>query len=285
MGMSRSYPEGVTSWIDIEHQDLDSARTFYGELFGWTFEDASQSGHPCRYLVAQLDRQDFAGLAGPNERDSTLPNPAAWNTYVAVDDVDKTVARIAAAGGHVVHGPADASEHGQFAACTDPYGVPFRIWQAGRRPGVQVANAPGAWNFSDLHASDPSRSAAFYGAVFGWVFDDLGFATMIRRPGYGDHLAATSDPEIHTRQANVTAPPGFADAIGWVASAEPDEPPHSHVTFTVADRDATVAEVEHLGGAVLGCTDSDWTRDALVRDPWGGIFTASQFAPPTGRDW
>ena len=40
----------------------------------------------------------------------------------------------------------------------------------------------------------------------------MGFATMIQVPGYGDHLAATVDPDIHERQA--TAPPGFADVIG-----------------------------------------------------------------------
>jgi hypothetical protein len=32
---------------------------------------------------------------------------------------------------------------------------------------------------------------------------------------------------------------------------------------------------------VLGRTNSDWTRDALIRDPQGGVFTASQFTPPT----
>jgi len=35
-----------------------------------------------------------------------------------------------------------------------------------------------------------------------------------------------------------------------------------------------------LEGAVLSRTDSDWTRDALIRDPQGGVFTASQFTPP-----
>jgi hypothetical protein len=51
------------------------------------------------------------------------------------------------------------------------------------------------------------------------------------------------------------------------------------VSFTVADRDATAALVEHLGGTVLARNDSDWTRDALVSDPQGAAFTVSQFAP------
>ncbi len=104
---------------------------------------------------------------------------------------------------------------------------------------------------------------------------------MIRQPGYGDHLEATIDPWVRTRQAGIVAPPGFEDAIGWLAPVGSDEQPNWHVTFTVADRDATATAAERLGGTVLGSTDSDWTRDALIRDPQGGVFTASQFTPPT----
>ena len=38
MDETRTYPEGVPSWIDIEQPDLDAAQAFYGGLFGWTFE-------------------------------------------------------------------------------------------------------------------------------------------------------------------------------------------------------------------------------------------------------
>jgi predicted enzyme related to lactoylglutathione lyase len=99
---------------------------------------------------------------------------------------------------------------------------------------------------------------------------------MIRVPGYGDHLAATVDPGIHERQSGV-APTGFADAIGWVAPVAPGETPGWHVTFTVADRDATADRVTELGGTVLRTDESDWTHTALVRDPQGAVFTASQF--------
>ena len=52
------------------------------------------------------------------------------------------------------------------------------------------------------------------------------------------------------------------------------------MSFTVGDRDDAAAAVERLGGTVLATTDTDWTREALVRDPQGGVFTASQFIPP-----
>ncbi len=124
---------------------------------------------------------------------------------------------------------------------------------------------------------------AFYGPLFGWVTADLGpgAGRMIRVPGYGDHLAATVDPGIHERQAS--APPGFADAIGWVVQVPAGEPARWHVTFTVADRDASVALAERLGATVVSSADDVWTRNALLRDPQGAEFTVSQFTPP--GDW
>jgi hypothetical protein len=80
------------------------------------------------------------------------------------------------------------------ASCVDPEEIPFRLWQSIGRQGVQVANTPGAWNFSDLYTTEPSASKAFYGGLLGWIFEDVGYATMIRQPGYGDHLAGTRTP-------------------------------------------------------------------------------------------
>ena len=230
------------------------------------------------YVVARLDGRETAGLG--EARDGGTPRGApTWNTYVAATDADAICRRIVESGGQVISAPVDADGAGRAARAVDPAGASFRIWQAGTRPGVQAVNTPGAWNFADLHTSDAAEPQ-FYIAVFGWEFADLGFGTLIRSPGYGDHLAATVDPDIRERQASDITPPGFEDAIGWLAPAHDDEPSHWHVTFTVADRDDSAATAERLGGTVIASTDSDWTLDALIRDPQGGTFTASQFTPP-----
>jgi hypothetical protein len=290
----RTYPDGVPSWIDTDQADVEAAKHFYGGLFGWSFTDMLPAGTPVRYVIATLDGQDVAALSGPADptrhavpgeggaapgEGGAVParTRAVWNTYVAVGDAEATANRLTAAGGRLLQPPADAGDAGRWAVCADPAGVEFRLWQAGQRPGAQAVNVPGSWNFSDLHAADPGQSAAFYTEVFGWAFDDLGFATMIRRPGYGDHLEATTDPDIRVRQAG--APAGFEDAIGWLAPAGAGETPHWHVTFSVADRDQAATEAERLGGAVLARDDNEWTRTALVRDPQGAQVTLSQYDP------
>lgn len=94
----------------------------------------------------------------------------------------------------------------------------------------------------------------------------------------GDHLEATVDPDIRARQSGVVAPPGFEDAIAH----RPGQPSRWHVSFAVADRDQTTADAERLGAHVLAQDDTEWTRTALIRDPQGAEFTASQFTPPSG---
>lgn len=279
MAEPRSYPHGVTCWVDTEQPDLDAASHFYAGLFGWELADATPPDAPGIYLIATLDGHDV-GAIGRAAGDGT----ASWNTYVAVDDADATAAAVTAAGGTVVSGPEDAGPGGRTAACVDPAGAGFRLWQARRRLGAQLVNSPGAWNFSDLHTADCGAAMAFYTPVFGWVAAELaqGAGTMLQVPGYGDHLAATIDPDIRTRQAS--APPGFADVIGGLVTTGAAEPARWHVTFTVADRDDSAATAERLGAAVVASSDGLWTRTARLRDPQGAELTVSQFSPPDG-DW
>ena len=279
MAGPRTYPHGVTCWIDTEQPDPAEAARFYAGLFGWTLTDAVPPDAPGTYLVATLGGQDVAAI-GPA---TSSTGGATWHTYVDVDDADATAGAVTRLGGTVDAGPEDAGPGGRAATCTDPLGAEFRLWQARRRLGAQLANAPGAWNFSDLHTPDRDAAMAFYGPLFGWLAVDMeqGAGTMIQVPGYGDHLAATVDPGIHERQA--AAPPGFADVIGSVVVVPAGEPARWHVTFTVADRDESAATAERLGATVLTSSDDLWTRNALVRDPQGAQFTIAQFTPPDGE--
>ena len=278
----RTYPHGVPCWVDTDQPDPEAARRFYGELFGWTFRDALPADAPGSYWIAMLDGRDVAAVApGSN-------GAAAWNTYIAVDDADASATSVATHGGTIVSEPEDAGPGRRAAKCVDPTGASFRLWQARDRAGAQLVNAPGTWNFSDLHTDDRQRARAFYAAVFGWEADELDLgdgavAIMWRRPGYGDHLEATVDPDIRTRQSDIAAPPGFEDAIAWLVPLERNaSPAHWHVTFTVDDRDESVAAAERLGASVVSSADSAWTRSAEVRDPQGAELTLSQFMPPTG---
>ena len=105
---------------------MDGARHFYATMFGWTFSDAVPADAPGTYLIASLDDADVAAIGPPRGE-----APVEWNTYVAVDDADAAAASVRAAGGGVTlarrRGPG-----GRLAACVDPRGARFRLWQPRR---------------------------------------------------------------------------------------------------------------------------------------------------------
>lgn len=272
----RTYPQGVPSWIDARHPDPDAAQAFYGALLGWAFEERLPPSVPGSYRIATLDGHEVGAI-------SSGDGPATWTTYIAVDDADATAARVVELGGTAA--PAEDADAGGSAGrsvrCTDPRGAEFGLWQARERLGAQHINAPGGWVFSDLRSTAPDEAIAFYERLFGWRVSDIGEgpSTMVRLPGYGDHLAATSDPLIRERQ--VGAPEGFADVIGALARTE-DGPDDWHVSFSVADRDVAAARTEELGGRLLGTWEGFWTRAAELQDPQGAVFRVTQFAPSEG---
>jgi uncharacterized protein len=274
MTETRTYPHGVPCWVDVVATDLDEAKRFYGGLFDWTFQDAVPADAPGSYLIATLGGEDVAAIQ-PAENGDEI----AWRTYIAVDDADQTAKAVAEAGGTVTLAPVDAGPGGRQAGCVDPRGAAFRLWQPRNRPGAQVVNVPGSWNFSDLQTSDPHATTTFYAPLFGWEVDDVGFATMVRRPGYGDHLEATVYPDIRAVQSEVSAPPGFEDAVAWMGVKPVDRAEFWQVSFTVADRDASAETAENLGGTIVATEDTEWTRTATVRDPQGAELVLSQFTP------
>lgn len=280
------YPPGVTSWIDCGEPDPVAAAAFYGALFGWQMEERMPEDVPGNYVMALVAGKEVAAVGSlPPD----VPQVAAWNTYVRVESADASAEAILAAGGTLLLEPFDVFEAGRMAFAADPAGATFSIWEPKQMIGARIVNQPGTWNWSDLRTSDPEGAKAFYGAVFGWKaleFDvGPGTATMWRRPGYGDFLEASVDPEIRKRQEGGGAPPGFEDAIGWLVPLEqsttPDAGPHWHVTFAVDDADAVAARAEQLGGAVVSPpADMPWVRVAALRDPQGAVFTVSRFQPP-----
>jgi len=273
------FPAGVPAWIDIDQPDAEAARSFYGGLFDWRF-DNRMPAESSTYLVATLDGKDVAAVGTPLPGGPATP---AWNTYVAVNDADGSVAKVREAGGTVIVDALDVGDLGRMAVCADPSGAQFRLWQPGTIKGAQAVNAPGTWNFSELNARDIDGAKRFYGAVFGWEADEIDMGamagTMLRLPGYADFLEQF-DPELRKRHAEFGAPPGFSECIGWILPLQADEAPHWSVTFTVADTDAVVATARKLGAAVVvEPYDVAPVRSAVLRDPAGARFTVSAFNP------
>ena len=72
------------------------------------------------------------------------------------------------------------------------------------------------------------------------------------------------------------APDGFEDVVATILPRD-GGPARWSVTFAVDDADATAARARELGGSVLAePQNAPWVRFAVLADPAGASFTASQ---------
>ncbi|MFN2504147.1 MAG: VOC family protein [Acidimicrobiales bacterium] len=271
------YIPGVPCWVDTMQPDPEAALPFYSGLFGWEFENVMPEGAEGKYFIGRIRGGDVAAVGSIPEG---APTMAMWNTYVWVGSADETASRARDAGGGVAMEPFDLMDSGRMAVLTDPEGAAFSVWQAKNHKGAKVVNEHGSLNFNGLATRDPEGAKAFYGAVFGWKTLVLPASSMWTLPGYGDHLEEGS-PGLREQMAAMGGPEGFIDvvaALNPIAADESDMAAHWSVTFAVDDADAAAAKANDLGGEVVACPfDAPWTRMAVIKDPQGATFIASQF--------
>ncbi|MCB5275602.1 27 kDa antigen Cfp30B [Arthrobacter sp. SO5] len=237
---------GAPCWVDTWQPDPRAAKDFYGQLFGWSFDEPvpMPSGLDGDYYAARLHGQLVAGIG-----QAPPQSPTGWITHVRVDDVGES--RALRAQGRLLL-PSDPGSDDGFAVLADPAGVPFGLRQAGENDGVELANELNCWAMSSLHTSDVGRAQAFYGAMFGWEIKSL--------PDVPFSLWLRSDRVV----AVVTATDGV------------QVPPHWSVNFAVGDADAVAQHAVALGGAiVMAPADTPGFRSAVISDPQGGVVAVS----------
>ena len=116
----RTADPAPVSWFEIHTADPDRAKSFYGSVFGWSFDD-SMPGYSMDGLG---DGAPIGG--GIAHSDGAYPNDTVFN--IQVPDVPAACAAVEAAGGSVVM-PAGTTPFGlTFAYAADPDGSVFGLW-------------------------------------------------------------------------------------------------------------------------------------------------------------
>ena len=112
---------GAISWSELVTTDVGAAKKFYGELFGWTYEDMPMEGSDSVYSVFKANGEEIGGMmATPPEAQGM---PPAWGQYVTVADVDALAKKVTSMGGKVALPPKDIPEVGRFCVIQDPQGA------------------------------------------------------------------------------------------------------------------------------------------------------------------
>ncbi len=254
MSQMTTYAPGTPSWVDLGTPDLDASVGFYGGLFGWDVPESENVEQTGGYRRATKNGADVAGMMPLMQEGQ----PPAWSTYVSVEDADATAAAVKGAGGSVIAEPMDVMDLGRMAIFADPTGAVFGVWQPGTFPGAGIVNEPGAISWNELNTRDAGAAKAFYGAVFGWGFEDVEAGEM------GTYTTIM----VGERPVG-----GMLDMNSREIPAE--VPSHWQVYFAVEDTDATIEQAKEKGGNVMfGPIDIPAGRFAILTDPFGASFAA-----------
>jgi predicted enzyme related to lactoylglutathione lyase len=117
---------GALSWNELNTRDRDAAKSFYGDVFGWSFEDREYEGGT--YTIISVDGEGIGGVTDITDR-VPAEVPAHWLVYFTVEDTDATSETAKQRGGEIPAGPFDIAEVGRIAVVKDPWGAFFAVIQ------------------------------------------------------------------------------------------------------------------------------------------------------------
>lgn len=256
-------PAGRPVWLDLTTDDLEGAKAFYGELFGWEFAD--QGEHLGHYHLITKDGSLVGGLMS-SMRDQDGPTceatgPTQWSLYLHSDDVAEVLERLEGTGASLVFGPMDVPDLGRQVFLIDPAGASLGVWQPEGMAGFELPLTPGTPVWFECLSKDLDAALPFYRDVLGWDVAWLPSSSM--EPSEDGFRYVTNGAE----EAAVC---GLCDASQWLPAQASS---FWRAYFQVEDTDAAVAQVTQLGGTIQAAPeDSPYGRFVQVADPQGGVF-------------
>ncbi|MBN9084075.1 MAG: glyoxalase [Rhizobiales bacterium 62-17] len=244
---------GKFCWYELMTSDLPAARKFYGDVIGWTGQNAGQPHMD--YWLMSLGEAMAAGMMAIPENACDAGAKPGWIGYIAVDDVDAMAEKVKQKGGKIYRAPDNIPGIGRFAIVADPQGAAFALFKGeGEAPPAPPRGTPGQAGWRELYANDHVAALDFYGELFGWT--------------KADHVDM-GDMGIYQLFAKGGEP------IGGMMNKMPQMPaPYWTYYFNVEGADAAAARVKAAGGQVLmepmEVPGGDWIVNGL--DPQGAAF-------------
>ncbi|WGW12104.1 VOC family protein [Saxibacter everestensis] len=249
-----SAPPGSPCWIDLASSDLEKAKEFYSQVFGWTAVDAGEEyGHYHNFSKGD------ALVAGVMQNSPDSGYPDGWTVYLASDDANATAEAATDAGGQVALEPMQVMGLGSMAVLSDAGGAMIGIWQPGEHKGFEVVEEAGAPTWFELHTRDFAKTVPFYEQALGWKTSVTGDT---------DEFRYTVLQEGGKQYA------GIMDASKFLPEGVPA---HWSVYIGTDDIDATLRRIEESGGSiVMPAENTPYGRLATAADPTGAVFKLRQ---------
>jgi predicted enzyme related to lactoylglutathione lyase len=127
IGAALANEPNTLTWNEFMTRDYDAAKSFFTDVFGYTYTDMSSDGFS--YSTIEVDGTTVGGI-GALPADVPAEVPAHWRVYFAVDDADDAVNEAVRLGGSVLR-PAADMPYGRNADLADAQGAAFSVIKPG----------------------------------------------------------------------------------------------------------------------------------------------------------
>lgn len=250
--------QGEFAWTDLSATDLEAQTVFYEGLFGWHHHDVPMGAGPF-YRIFTIDGGTVAGASAMPEKMLRSGVPSMWNVYIAVKDVDASLARAVELGGQEAMPVTPVGPESRFAAIMDPTGAPVFLWQNDAPDEKQTYDLPGALAWNDLMTRDPEKAADFFTKLVGWEISKMEDSA---EPYWQISIDGTGE--------------GGIMAMPFMVPSE--VPPYWLDYFATVDIDASVARAKGLGAEVTvePMRVGEMLVFAVLMDPAGATFALLQ---------
>jgi uncharacterized protein len=244
---------GSFVWHDLLTKDVAGARTFYGELFGWRFEDAKRGDRP--YVIARAGAAPVAGIVDVS---GIADAGTQWLSFMAVANVDTAVGLFQSGGGKVLVQPLDLPL-ARAAVVADQQGAPLGLAQM--RRDIPGATQPTANHFfwQEYLARDASQAIDFYKRVAGYS------------PAVSDSRLGVEYHVLKKAQGGA----GLFQLPANVVDVQPNWLPY----VLVNDAASLATRVTSLGGRVVVAAAPERRNNSLVviADPGGAVLALQKY--------
>ncbi|WP_033289327.1 VOC family protein [Amycolatopsis jejuensis] len=249
MSTSNARPATV-GWFEITATEPSLSRSYYQELFGWSFESPGDAKH--YWTITAPGSATAMGALRSGERDTTCIG-------VVSAEMAATVRKLESLGATIAERPARTPAGDLHAVAIDLQGNRIGLIEPAPRdePGPRHA-APGlnALAFFEIGTTDLVATQRFYQAAFGWTTERDEAAEGVAYY----HIRPAGSPDEIGGMLDLT---GIAGATGYAIPG-----------LRVADVGDVLERAEKAGGR---------TAMGPVADANGVV--AGQFLDPVGNRW
>ena len=113
---------GTFSWCELITTDVEAAKAFYSQLFGWTMEPVThEANEGMQYNLVKVDGTEIGCIMAVPAHAPGMP--PCWGAYVTVDDVDAAAGKAGELGGGGDVPLTDIPGLGRFCVIRDPQGA------------------------------------------------------------------------------------------------------------------------------------------------------------------